>query len=87
LWIRKKCLCGEKPFLQGVLAFLWYFVMVIRGEVVVNYVVNRSAWTTLFGARKFSSFLKNILLSVRGWERREQQIPPPSTLLRVRNDN
>jgi hypothetical protein len=50
--------------------------MVNRGEVVVNCVVNRGGWKTLFSGRKFSSFLKNIFALVRRWESREQQIPP-----------
>ena len=55
LWIRKKCFCGGKAFLQGVFAFLGCLVMVNRGEVVVNCVVIRGARKTLFGLRKFSS--------------------------------
>jgi len=34
--------------LQGVLQILVYFVVVNRGDVVVNCVVDRGAWTTLF---------------------------------------
>jgi hypothetical protein len=57
---RKKCFRGEWSFLQGVFAFYGVLVMVNRGEVVVNCVVNRGAWTTLFRGLKFSSFLKYI---------------------------
>jgi hypothetical protein len=40
--------CGEEAFLQGVFAFSWCLVVVNRGDVVVNCVVNRGALWTLF---------------------------------------
>jgi hypothetical protein len=40
--------------------------MVNRGEVVVNCVVNRGAWRTLFCGLKFSSFLKYIFAADAG---------------------
>jgi hypothetical protein len=46
--VEKKMFCGGESFLQGVFAFYGVLVMVNRGEVVVNCVVNRGAWTTLF---------------------------------------
>jgi hypothetical protein len=50
--------CGGGWFLQGGFAFLWCFVMVNRGEVVVNCVVNRGVWRTLFCRLKIFIFLK-----------------------------
>jgi hypothetical protein len=57
---RKKCFCGGWSFLQGVFAFYGVLVMINRGEVVVDWVVNRGAWTAFFRGLKFSSFLKYI---------------------------
>jgi hypothetical protein len=41
--VEKKMFCGGESFLQGVLRFYGVFVMVNRGEVVVNCVVDRGA--------------------------------------------
>jgi hypothetical protein len=49
---------GGEPLLQGVLASLGCLVVVNGGEVVVNCVVNRGAWKTLFGTQIFSCFLQ-----------------------------
>jgi hypothetical protein len=52
----EKCFLWWRAFFAGVLAFLGGLVMVNRGEAVVNWVVNRGAWKTLFGRQIFSSF-------------------------------
>jgi hypothetical protein len=65
----KKCFCGGEPFFQGVLAFSWCLVMVNRGDVVVNCVVNRGAWRTLFRRAKIFLFLKYYLGRVQFWTR------------------
>jgi hypothetical protein len=44
----EKMFCGGSAFLLGVLRFLVCFVVVNRGEVVVDCVVNVVCWLPLF---------------------------------------
>jgi hypothetical protein len=48
----EKMFCGGEAFLLGFFEFLVCFVMVNRGEVVVDCVVNVVCWLSLFRRRK-----------------------------------
>jgi hypothetical protein len=59
---------------------LWCLAMVNRGDVVVNCVVDRGAWTTLFARLKFSSFLKYFLGGIPFWNCGFDEVDPSSAL-------
>jgi hypothetical protein len=53
--------CGRVAFLLGVSSFLMCFVVVNRGDVVVDCVVNVVCWLSLLVVLEWDSFLNFIL--------------------------